>query len=43
MAIEIFLNVLVAILQDRVVAGTGFVGKKTGPYKTTAELWDGEL
>ncbi|GAQ80469.1 alcohol dehydrogenase (NADP+) [Klebsormidium nitens] len=29
--------------QGRIVAGTGFVGKKTGPYKTTTELWDGEL
>jgi diketogulonate reductase-like aldo/keto reductase len=29
--------------QARIVAGTGFVGKKTGPYKTTEELWDGEL
>jgi hypothetical protein len=30
-------------LQARIIAGTGFVGKKTGPYKDPAELWDGEL
>jgi diketogulonate reductase-like aldo/keto reductase len=29
--------------QARIIAGTGFVGRKTGPYEDPAELWDGEL